>query len=352
MKKRANPVYHLKHKAKKIGEVIEISRLIHKNFFVTLARVLVAKWKYQATPSDYRLFRFDRLSEDEKKTFFTGGANARIIKKMNRRRYVADFTDKGRFNTKFGRYLGRQWLSTENLSFGSFSDFIKDKTVIIYKPLRKSSGEGVEKIELREGQIERIFADINQKGPGILEEIILQHPRMSELCEKSVNTLRFVTINDHGQCEVLYACLRMGTGRLVDNWHEGGLIAAVSDDGIVCTHGYDKHGAEFLRHPVTGQLIKGFAIPFWQEARSLIGVIFDQAKEVRYVGWDIAITPPGPIVVEGNAHYPSHELLELPYAGTRQGHKRLFEKYLSPSYRVPAFGLFLMTFVDSHLIGL
>ena len=33
--------------------------------------------------------------------------------------------------------------------------------------------------------------------------------------------------------------------------------------------------------------------------------------QVRYVGWDIAITEKGPVVIEGN-QFPGHDILQLP----------------------------------------
>ena len=34
-------------------------------------------------------------------------------------------------------------------------------------------------------------------------------------------------------------------------------------------------------------------------------------KEIRYVGWDIAITDKGPVIIEGN-EYPGHDIYQLP----------------------------------------
>ena len=33
--------------------------------------------------------------------------------------------------------------------------------------------------------------------------------------------------------------------------------------------------------------------------------------EVRYVGWDIAVTDKGPVIIEGN-EYPGHDIYQLP----------------------------------------
>jgi hypothetical protein len=328
-----NIISIFKQKLKKIKEVIEISKELKANFFHTFIDIIAARIKYKATPGDYKLYKFYQLSEAERNTFFTGGHNRILINKLNDVEYINHFSNKEIFNSIFNKYLKRQWCINKSISYSDFDTLTIDKKYLVYKPLNKSAGEGIEKIELSENNKREIYNYIVEKDMGLIEEFIIQHPQLSKLCENSVNTLRVVTINDNGRCHIVYTCLRMGVMNIVDNLYSGGILAAVSEVGIVCSNAYNLKGEEHARHPISGMEIKGFKIPYWEETLELIEAIYNIIPQIKYIGWDIAITQTGPIVVEGNARYPSHEVLELPYVDTKKGNKRILDKYLNPSYR-------------------
>ena len=64
--------------------------------------------------------------------------------------------------------------------------------------------------------------------------------------------------------------------------------------------GYDIHGELYETHPDTGARIADFQLPDMDAVRALITEVALVIPEVRYVGWDIVVTPTGPVLVEGN----------------------------------------------------
>ena len=52
--------------------------------------------------------------------------------------------NKIKFAERFSDFYGRQWVSLENLSYGDFENFIRDKDVIIYKPVGSAQGKVLE----------------------------------------------------------------------------------------------------------------------------------------------------------------------------------------------------------------
>ena len=57
----------------------------------------------------------------------------------------------------------------------------------------------------------------------------------------------------------------------------------------------------FDTHPITGVRFEGFEIPFFNEAVDLCKRAAMVVPQVQYVGWDVAITPSGPVIIEGNS---------------------------------------------------
>ena len=141
-------------------------------------------------------------------------------------------------------------------------------------------------------------------GPYLFQERIKQHPKMAQLHPPSINSVRLVTFNNRGNVEVFSSVLRIGArGRNVDNWASGGIIVAIDkDSGKLGKEGTFKKidGGRVSRHPDTGVVLEGFEIPFFQESVDLVCRLHSYFYGVHSVGWDIGITPDGPILIEGN----------------------------------------------------
>lgn len=139
----------------------------------------------------------------------------------------------------------------------------------------------------------------------------------AELFPGSANTVRVVTMWDYQTDEpfVVGAFHRVGTSESapVDNWSRGGLVAEVSDEGVL-GRGARLDDAEYaaqreVTHPDTGARIEGTRVPGWPTVRDRI---VEMAAELPYlprIGWDVLVTGEGEFVVlEANAHAAMVEL--------------------------------------------
>lgn len=159
------------------------------------------------------------------------------------------------------------------------------------------------------GDLARELAD----GPW--PELIVQaapepHPELAALCGGGVlATLRIVTLRDEGRpARVLWAGLRLPTGADPAEGYRSagtGLRARVRRDGtldrgvMVAPSG---HGLLWVdEHPVSGRRISGTPVPDWEGCRDLAARAARAVAPLRTVGWDVAPTADGPVVVEGNA---------------------------------------------------
>ena len=69
----------------------------------------------------------------------------------------------------------------------------------------------------------------------------------------------------------------------------------------------------FETHPLTGIPFMGFQVPLWDEALDMVRKAARKAYgyNCHWIGWDVAITPDGPALIEANWRPGT----ELPQAG-------------------------------------
>ena len=152
-----------------------------------------------------------------------------------------------------------------------------------------------------------------QNGQFLVEQLVIQHEDYARIYPLSVNTLRLVTMTKPGgQPAIVFSCIRLGNnGRRVDNLNSGGMAALVDlEKGCISTPGADKDGKLYSEHPTTGVTLKGAPLAYTREAAQLVKEAALRISELGYVGWDVAVTPDGPILIEAN-HFPGNDIYQF-----------------------------------------
>ena len=104
--------------------------------------------------------------------------------------------------------------------------------------------------------------------------------------------------------------IRVGSGTNdVDNFHSGGVYSFFDEEGFITKPAIDREGTVHEEHPLTKTSFVGFKIPYCQEALDLCKTASKKIPQIAYVGWDIAITPQGPVILEGN-ELPGYDLYQ------------------------------------------
>ena len=165
---------------------------------------------------------------------------------------------------------------------------------------------------------EAILSD-RQYNTFVIQERLTSHPELVRLSDTPyLQTLRIVTfVGRDGVCRILDAGFKVIVGQNVhDNiqiGRTGNLAASVSlDDGIleqarsITPEGFAVHSVSV--HPKTGVPFEGFRLPLWDEACQLARDAAHKFLPIRTVGWDIAVTPKGPVIAEGNSYWDPHNL--------------------------------------------
>jgi transcriptional regulator with XRE-family HTH domain len=70
-------------------------------------------------------------------------------------------------------------------------------------------------------------------------------------------------------------------------------------------------GILYDKHPNTNEKIVGYQLPFVKEAVDMCLKAALVVPQIRYIGWDVAITENGPAIIEGNT-YCAHDFWQLP----------------------------------------
>lgn len=138
----------------------------------------------------------------------------------------------------------------------------------------------------------------------IIQRRILQHEALNALNPSCVNTVRIVTVmgKKSRRPHVFGHFLRLGVNTIVDNRATGGIAVQIDDDGVLRGNGFGHH---FVcdRHPATGVIFDGWVLPFWQEVKALVLAGHMALPDIPSIGWDVALTPDGPILLEGNDNW-------------------------------------------------
>ena len=276
-----------------------------------MADMLKCAVKYNAGYIDYKIAQMYKLNDEQRKTVITRGISNEIVRRMNPKEYWHLFDDKAQFNELFREWIPRKWLLIgDGTDPEELFALCRNSTQLIGKPLEGSSGQGIQKYtpeNWKDGP-EAFLQKLKNDGIGILEEVVIQHPKMASLCPTSVNTCRIATLMGDKQQGIVYAFLRIGNGKVMDNVDCGGMAARIDlASGKLLTVGADKQGNTFIKHPMTNASIIGFEIPFWEEAKAMCMKAAEKVPQMRFIAWDVAITENGPTFIEGNS-FPSHAI--------------------------------------------
>jgi len=285
-----------------------------KPVLITLVDMIYCGFKYLAGYMDYVVFEFYNLKKAQRETQVTRGINNQLVKTLNQKDHWYKFDKKDEFNRIFESFLKRDWLDLEKASEKDLAAFLEKHPTMIVKPRDGACGKGVEKLCVKDFKSSQKLKEYCLKNEQtVLEELIIQDKGMDKLFSGCVNTVRMVTITRNSEVHIVFCSVRIGAGdTIVDNLNSGGMAALVdSESGIITTDAADKNGVVYKLHPDTNTTIKGFKIPNFEEGREMVKKAAVLVKEIGYVGWDIAFSDKGALLIEGN-HFPGHDIYQMP----------------------------------------
>lgn len=193
----------------------------------------------------------------------------------------------------------------------------------IAKPRGGNMGRGVQLSGTKAGKdgdispelLARNLSELATREDFLLEQRLEAHPDICTLTgTDAISSVRVVSMVPYqGAPQVLSAYFRVIThDAITDNishaegdGYSGNILAYPNiDTGVVesaflpKSNGVDRTLID--THPLTGEPLRGFILPFWPEVHDLVTKAASRFLPLRVIGWDVAITPLGPVLIEAN----------------------------------------------------
>lgn len=148
----------------------------------------------------------------------------------------------------------------------------------------------------------------------LIQERVVNHVDIDSFAPSdALQTLRIYSLIIDEDCFILFCLFKQaGHGQLVDNFNKG-----------------QNKSTLWVVDSRTGQLVQGYQInengygykgalsfkeniclPFWPESIELVKSASKKFLPLRTVGWDVAITDKGPIIIEGNCFFDPASSIE------------------------------------------
>ncbi len=264
---------------------------------------------YGIAPEEYFQFRFYWKNDRGRNEYMGDKERFAVFRSCYNFDEYEKIRNKWLMYQQIGQYFDRKCLliseeQNRRSEYESFCEFIEGKKEFVFKPLRSSCGEGIRKIEIPKGtDVEVLYKNLCDDGGGMCDELIRQADVTAKFHPQSANTVRLIALRDRqGKDHFIQSLFRMGQrGGFVDN-NSSAIRARIDEtNGYVFTRGFDAYGNGYILHPDSGEVIPGFHIPAWEELLGLAGKVMDEISSyARFIGFDLALTEHGWIVVEIN----------------------------------------------------
>lgn len=188
------------------------------------------------------------------------------------------------------------------------------KGIIVFNKKENNTYYNEENIKLTH---EYLVKEVND-GSYIIQEGVVQGGEMNKLYPNAVNTYRLVTECINGEAKLIFALLRMGRGGgQIDNASSGGMYIKVDPEtGRMSDYAFSRNRNKFYEHPDTKFIFKDAKFDNWEAVKAFILVAAQKFRDIKYLGWDIACSENGPLIIEIN-NGPGINIVQDYYGGIR-----------------------------------
>jgi hypothetical protein len=315
-------------------EITEVARLSGRSFISICSDYLRLKRTNGLSWSEYYSYGFEKQTPEFRRGFLSGQEEGVYLERLNPYKYY--IIGRNKYLTHLA--LEDALIPTAELycyyspESGSATDvriscdltstkkILERKNVseCVIKAPEESHGDKVFAVSRIEyGEVDAIMetsdgrtialSSILHGYPLLFEQRVNQSDQFNEFNPSSVNTVRFMTtLMPDGEARVIATFLKIGrAGAFVDNAGGGGNV----DTGVDVATGEIYGAIEFNGfrrtkdidyHPDTGARLNGVRIKDWKQICDSLCDFQQRFPFLKAVGWDVAITDNGPVIIEVN----------------------------------------------------
>jgi len=313
-------------------QMLQVSKTLaseyNKNRIFVAIDALWNLFMYGTSFTEYQALNFLNRTRENKKSFVTVAWLLEQIKEYNPELYREVFHDKCQFDNRFKDYIGRGFIEvTAGTTDEDIKAFLAKYDSVVIKGSHGCSGKDVRVLNDL-SDLNAAVEIIRTGNYNLIEQKIVNIDSLRALNPSSLNTCRIVTCHGGGHFEVLFACLRIGSkGALIDNATQGGTAARIDIETGRISSLFKGNAFRVIANSQIGRNEIGLQIPYWNETLAMLKEASLLVPEIHLVGWDVAITPTGPALIEGNESFDS-AILQYWQTAEEEGIKPKFMKAL------------------------
>lgn len=328
---------------KKILTYSKALKAIHKKSILFLPFLWItyirAATKYGCTMEEYRIYK---LWENRNRSdLFFLIDNVEFVKSVNDQSYIPILRDKRILLKRMKKdFLYRDFIDIENETCDNFTLFVKKNPKFVVKPVNEAGGRGIEIYDslIENLNLEELYTKLKNEKRVLVEEYIQQHEEINKIYPSVLNSIRIHTIRVQNISEIILpVSIRFGSNTYskiskAKTDFDGGITVEINlETGKLYKTGYHIEAEKTYlleEHPDTKVIFENYTIPFMKELKMLVLKASKLVPELNFIGWDIAITPKGPIIIEGNGAPASYFPVQfLYYLRTGKGVKDIYNYY-------------------------
>jgi hypothetical protein len=205
--------------------------------------------------------------------------------------------------------------------------FVPDVRQIWAKALRLKGGAGGAKW-VKDGNVYcdahgRRVSTVSLAGEFCKQDCVVQpfvenHPDIAQVTNGALASLRIVTgLNERAEAEFVASLIALPHGACETS--VAGIVCSIERETGRVRHAAFPDGRRVECHPDTGLPIVGIDLPFWRQCVDLVRRSHAAAfPHFAFLGWDVALTREGPILLETNSGWGAlfHQMLDGPLGNT------------------------------------
>lgn len=303
---------------------------IHPGLLVSVLDAWWLQLGHNLRIADLQYHRLDQPEARRKvRRYVTDGENKYLLETINRGQPSAALCDKRAFADFCTRHdLPAPAVLSRSSGDGPVVEHLRDWPAadLILKPSNAWGGQNIrilrhdpdQRVWHAEGappitpeNVGPVVHQLLRGEPWLLQPRLRNGPEFADLVDSpdaALATVRVVTgrLLPEGPVEVVAGFMRFPLrASVVDNLCAGGIGADY--DPITGILGTARHlygpTTLFTHHPTTGGAIAGRKIPRWEEIAALACRAHGLVPDIATLGWDVALTPDGPILIETNPNW-------------------------------------------------